>query len=81
MDKVFLKDLKKQDQYTKFFQNWAEQEFKAHPNEKRLIEELESLSKNIGIREGLVIACFDYRNLNLAFFTGEVERITGYPES
>ncbi|MCS5490964.1 LuxR C-terminal-related transcriptional regulator [Algoriphagus limi] len=81
MDKVLLKDLKKQDKYTKFFQEWAEQEFKAHPNEKQLIENLESLSQSIGIREGLVIACFDYRNLNLAFFTGEVEKITGYPES
>jgi len=27
------------------------------------------------------VACFDYRNLNLAFFTGNVEKLTGYPES
>lgn len=81
MDKVLLKDLKKQDKYTKFFQKWAEQEFEAHTDEGKLIENLETLSQNIGIREGLLIACFDYRNLNLAFFTGEVEKITGYPES
>ena len=30
MDKVLLKDLKKQDKYTKFFQERAEQEFKAN---------------------------------------------------
>ncbi|SDD28444.1 regulatory protein, luxR family [Algoriphagus faecimaris] len=81
MDKVLLKDLRKQDKYTKFFSDWAKQEFKAHPNEKKLIENLEVLSQNIGMREGLVIACFDYRNLSLAFFTGEVESLTGYPES
>ncbi len=46
-----------------------------------MLEELEVLSKNIGMSEGLVIACFDYRNLNLAFFTGNVEKLTGYPES
>lgn len=80
MDKVLLKDLKKQDKYTKFFQNWAEQEFKAHPNERRLLENLEALSQSIGMNEGLLIACFDYRNLKLAFFTGEVEKLTGYPE-
>lgn len=81
MDKVLIKDLKKQDKYTKFFRKWAEQEFKVHPDEKKLIENLEILSQNIGIKEGLIIACFDYRNLSLPFFTGEVEKITGYPES
>ncbi|WP_297336404.1 helix-turn-helix transcriptional regulator [Algoriphagus sp.] len=81
MDKVLLKDLRKQDKYTKFFSDWAKQEFKAHPNEKKLIDNLEVLSQNIGMREGLLICCFDYRNLSLAFFTGEVESLTGYPES
>lgn len=81
MDKVLLKDLRKQDKYTKFFSDWAKQEFKAHPDEKKLIDNLEALSQNIGMREGLIICCFDYRNLSLAFFTGEVENLTGYPES
>lgn len=81
MHKVLLKDLKKQDKYTKFFQDWKEQEFKGKLDEKKLLNELETLAKNIGIQEGLIVACFDYRNLNLAFFTGNVEEISGYPES
>lgn len=81
MDKVLLKDLKKQDKFTKFFQKWKKQEFKNQPDDKKLLEDLEILSRNIGMSEGLVIACFDYRNLNLAFFTGNVEKLTGYPES
>ncbi len=81
MDKVLLRDLRKQDKYTKFFKEWQQQEFKDHPDENRVLEDLETLSKNIGMREGFVIACFDYRKLGLAFFTGDVEKITGYPES
>ncbi|MDF2156395.1 LuxR C-terminal-related transcriptional regulator [Algoriphagus sp. CAU 1675] len=81
MDKVLIKDLKKQEKFTKFFQDWANQEFKEHPDEPKLIEDLQKLGHNIGIKEGFIIACFDYRNLSLHFFTGDVERITGYPES
>ena len=81
MDKILLKNLRRQDKYSKFFREWQEQEFKDHPDESKMIQELESLSKNIGMREGFIIACFDYRNLGLAFFTGEVESVTGYPES
>lgn len=81
MDKVLLRNLRKQDKYTKFFKEWQKQEFKDHPDESKVLQELEILSKNIGMREGFVIACFDYRNLDLAFFTGNVEEITGYPES
>jgi DNA-binding CsgD family transcriptional regulator len=81
MDKVLLKDLKRQDKYTKFFKEWKEQEFKGDLDEKKLRDELEALSKTIGLRESLVIACFDYRNLNLAFFTGNVEKLSGYPEA
>lgn len=81
MDKVLLKNLKKQDKYTKFFKEWKEQEFKGVVDEQKLKEELAALSKTIGIQEGLVLACFDYRNLSLAFFTGNVEKLSGYPES
>lgn len=81
MDKVLLKNLRKQDKYSKFFKDWQEQKFKDHPDEAKLLQDLESLSKNIGMREGFIIACFDYRNLSLAFFTGDVETISGYPES
>ncbi|MBN7809793.1 PAS domain-containing protein [Algoriphagus sp. H41] len=81
MDRVLLRDLKKQDKYTKFFKQWKEQEFQGHIDEQKLKMELEALGKSIGMKEGLVLACFDYRNLNLAFFTGNVEELTGYPEA
>lgn len=81
MDKVLLKDLRKQDKYTKFFKEWKNQQFKGEIDEQQLKDELLALSQKIGIQEGLVIACFDYRKLNLAFFTGNVEKISGYPES
>ena len=81
MDKVLLRDLKKQDKYTKFFKEWKEQEFRGEIDEQKLKDELASLGKTIGMREGLVLACFDYRNLNLAFFTGNMEALTGYPDS
>jgi DNA-binding CsgD family transcriptional regulator len=81
MDKVLLKNLKKQDKYTKFFKEWKNQKFKGEIDEQKLKDELATLSKTIGMQESLVIACFDYRNLNLAFFTGNVEKLTGYPES
>ncbi|MHA7130507.1 LuxR C-terminal-related transcriptional regulator [Algoriphagus namhaensis] len=79
MDKVLLKNLKKQNKFTKFFQNWADQEFKKVPELSEVIRDLENLSHTIGIQEGLYIACFDYQNLNLAFFTENAEDLTGYP--
>lgn len=81
MDRVLLRDLKKQEKYTKFFKDWKEQEFRGQIDEESLKNQLAVLSKSIGMKEGLVIACFDYRKLNLAFFTGNIEALTGYPES
>ncbi len=81
MDKVLLKDLRKQNKYTQFFKEWKEQEFEEHPDEERKMYELEQLSQNIGMREGITIGCFDYRKLSLAFFTGNIEELTGYPAS
>jgi len=81
MDKVLIKNLRRQNKYSEFFREWQQQEFKDHPDESKMLKDLEELSKNIGMREGFIIACFDYRNLGLAFFTGEVESVTGYPES
>ena len=81
MDKVLLKDLRKQNKYTQFFKKWQEQEFQINPEEQNKVIELEQLSETIGMREGLTIACFDYRDLSLAFFAGNVEELTGYPAS
>ncbi len=80
MDKILLKDLKKQDRFSKFFYGWKEREFREHPDEKQMLKDLEVLSQQIGMREGLVIACFDYRDLSLAFFAGNVVQLSGYPE-
>jgi len=49
-DKVLLKDLRRQDKYSKFFKDWQEQEFKNYPDEARMLNELETLSENIGMR-------------------------------
>ncbi|MEP0713141.1 LuxR C-terminal-related transcriptional regulator [Algoriphagus sp.] len=81
MDKILLKDLRKQNKFTRFFNEWKEQAFQEYPDEKKKMEELEILTQNIGMREGLTFVCFDYRNLTLAFFTGNVEELTGYPAS
>ena len=45
MDKVLLKDLKKQDKYTKFFKDWKEQEFKGEVDIQKLKDELAALSR------------------------------------
>tara|TARA_R110002020_G_scaffold30964_1_gene97137 strand:+ start:478 stop:1275 length:798 start_codon:yes stop_codon:yes gene_type:complete len=79
MDKILLKDLRKQNEYTQFFKKWQEQNFQEPTEVESKIKELEILSQNIGMREGITIACFDYRNLNLAFYAGNVEELTGYP--
>lgn len=77
MDKVFLEDLKRQEKYLKYFKKWSDQEFKSHPNEEELIKNLKSLSENLGMRDGLMLCSFDYRNLDLAFFAGRIEKYTG----
>lgn len=81
MDKVLLHDLRKQNEYTQFFKKWQEQNFQDPPEIESKIKELEIMSQNIGMREGITIACFDYRNLSLAFYAGNVDELTGYPAS
>src|SRR5690606_16592643 len=81
MDKLLLKDLRKQNKYTQFFEKWREQEFQEHPDVQHKMDELMILSQNIGMHEGLTIGCFDYRNLSLAFYTGNIEELSGYPAS
>ena len=41
MDKVLLKDLRKQNTFTKLFQEWKEQEFQEHPEEQKKMNELD----------------------------------------
>ncbi|WPR74891.1 helix-turn-helix transcriptional regulator [Algoriphagus sp. NG3] len=81
MDKILLKDLRKQNKYSRFFQKWKEQEFQENIEDAGKIKELEQLSQKIGINEGLTIACCDYRTLNWVFITGDIKELTGYPLS
>lgn len=57
MNKVLLKELRKESKVTQFFGEWRDLEYH---------KELELKIQNIGMREGLTIACFDYGNLSLA---------------
>ena len=79
MDKELLEDLRKQNKYTQFFKDWQAQEFQDNPEEAGKMAQLEQLSQSIGMKEGLTIACFDYRDLSLAFLAGNVEEMTGFP--
>ncbi len=79
----FLRDrLRKQSKFSDFFIEWKEREFNTTDiDEDKLLKDLEVLSQNIGMREGIIIGCIDYRDLSLAFFTDNVEDIMGYPSS
>lgn len=81
MEDSLIEGLQKQDKYAVYFKEWQEREFVPNPDEKQLLVNLEQMAQNIGLKEGLVIACFDYRELKLAFYTNNVEEITGYPAS
>lgn len=81
MRKSLIQGLRKQDIYAIYFKEWQEREFVPNPDENKLLTNLELTAQNIGLNEGLVIACFDYRELKLAFYTSNVEEITGYSAS
>ncbi|MFD2034291.1 helix-turn-helix transcriptional regulator [Belliella marina] len=82
MDRFLRKNLKKQNSYSDFFTEWKEREFNTTDiDEDKLLKDLEALSQNLGMKEGIIIGCFDYRDLSLAFFTDNVEDIMGYPNS
>jgi DNA-binding CsgD family transcriptional regulator len=79
----FLRDrLRKQGKFSDFFIEWKEREFtETDIDEDKLLKDLEILSQNMGMKEGIIIGCIDYRDLSLAFFTDNVEDIMGYPSS
>ncbi|MCH7410960.1 LuxR C-terminal-related transcriptional regulator [Belliella sp. DSM 111904] len=79
----FLRDkLRSQGKFSDFFIEWKEREFTdTDIDEDKLLKDLEILSQQIGMKEGIIIGCIDYRDLSLAFFTDNVEDIMGYPSS
>lgn len=55
-EKILLKDLKKQNKYSQFFQEWKEQEFNVlAADSKKIIKELPALSQSIDKGEELII--------------------------
>ncbi len=68
MDNFLKEFLPKQNKFSAFFNKWKDVEFTAHPDEAKLLENLSLLSESIGMKEGIVMACFDYRDLSLAFY-------------
>lgn len=81
MGKFLIEDLKKQRIYSEYFRAWRDREFSPNPNEEQLLKSLEAFSKHFGIKEGMVIASYDYRDLSLAYFTENIEEIVAYPVS
>ena len=66
-------------QYSEVFAAWQDQDFSPDLDEKGLLENIKVISKNIGMKEGLVLASFDYRDLSLPFFSENLVDIIGYP--
>ncbi|MCH7397268.1 LuxR C-terminal-related transcriptional regulator [Belliella sp. DSM 107340] len=82
MDKFLRERLKRQNSFADFFIDWKEKEFNTQDiDEDKLLSDLEVISQNLGMKEGIIIGCIDYRDLSLAFFTDNVEEIMGYPSS
>jgi DNA-binding CsgD family transcriptional regulator len=65
--------------YSEVFAAWKEQEFIPDLDKKEILENIKNISQKIGMKEGLILACFDYRDLSLPFFTDNLEDIIGYP--
>ncbi len=81
MGKFLLEELKNQRIYSEYFRAWRDREFSPNANEEQLLKGLEAFSQHFGIKEGMVIASYDYRDLSLAYFTENIEDIVGYPVS
>lgn len=82
MDGFLENQLREQNKFSDFFIEWKEREFNTEDiDEDKLLKDLEVISQNMGMKEGIIIGCIDYRDLSLAFFTDNVEDIIGYPSS
>ncbi|TVP47507.1 MAG: LuxR family transcriptional regulator [Mongoliibacter sp.] len=73
-----IEELQKQNKLSDFFSYWNKKGPISVPEEKQVIEDLKKMSQALAMKEGLVMGCFDYRDLSLAFFTKNIEDISGY---
>lgn len=78
MDKQVFQNLKRQSQLASVLREWKERDFLPNPDVRDMLEELEKISHYFGMQEGLLVGCFDYRDLSLPFFSKNVEQVTGY---
>ena len=44
-----------------------------------MIQDLSKIADGLGMKEGVILGCFDYRDMSLAFFTENIEELSGYP--
>jgi DNA-binding CsgD family transcriptional regulator len=78
MTNSLIEELKKQNKLSEFFNYWKDKGPVKLPEEKKVLEDLRRLSQSLSMKEGLIMGCFDYRDLSLAFFTENIEEISGY---
>ncbi|MCL6261132.1 helix-turn-helix transcriptional regulator [Aquiflexum sp. TKW24L] len=78
MDISLLEELRNQNKLSEFFSYKNDREFIPHPDEDGLIRDLEKISNSIGMKEGIIIGCFDYRYMSLPFFTENIEDLSGH---
>jgi DNA-binding CsgD family transcriptional regulator len=78
MDVSLLDELRNQNKLSEFFSYKNDREFIPHPDEKELLKDLEKISLSLGMKEGIIIGCFDYRDMSLPFFTENIEEISGH---
>jgi RNA polymerase sigma factor (sigma-70 family) len=78
MEIGLLEELRKQKKLSKFFSYWQNKENVQYPGEKEMLLDLEKMSQNLAMKEGIILGCFDYRDLSLAFFTENIEEISGH---
>jgi DNA-binding CsgD family transcriptional regulator len=78
MDISLLEELRNQNKLSEFFSYKNDREFIPHPDEEEMIKDLQKINKSLGMKEGIIIGCFDYRDMSLPFFTENIEELSGY---
>jgi DNA-binding CsgD family transcriptional regulator len=78
MDISLLDELRNQNKLSEFFSYKNDREFVPHPDEEVLLRDLQKISTSIGMKDGIIVGCFDYRDMSLPFFTENIEDLSGY---
>jgi len=71
--------LKKRDKYRKLFTGWSSHEYSLGERERKMLEELATLNRQINQSDNLIIGSFDYRDMSLAYFTDNIFEVSGLP--